>query len=349
MLALERGRAERSGRPFVLMLLDTRPVPKTAASPRFIKRLTDAVSRATRETDIIGWHRQCEILAAIFTETNLEGEIPVTALLQAKIEAVLRNHFDQSVATNVVVTTHVFPECWDKRRPDRVADFKVYPDLSREVSKKSFPIIIKRGMDIVGSSLLLLILAPVLAAIAVAIKLTSEGPVIFEQERLGQFGVSFKCLKFRTMYTNNDSEIHRDYIRSFIGGKTENENNIEGKIPVYKLTNDPRITPVGRFLRKTSLDELPQFWNVIRNEMSMVGPRPPLLYEFEAYDYWHRRRVLEMKPGITGLWQVSGRSIVCFDDMVRMDLRYSRDWSLWLDLKILLATPLAVMTGGGAF
>ena len=117
---------------------------------------------------------------------------------------------------------------------------------------------------------------------------------------------------------------------------------------VYKLTNDPRVTAVGRFLRKTSLDEFPQFWNVLCGEMSLVGPRPPVRYEFEMYDYWHRRRVLELKPGVTGLWQVNGRSRTCFDDMVRLDLRYSQTWSLWLDLKILLATPLAVVAGNGA-
>jgi lipopolysaccharide/colanic/teichoic acid biosynthesis glycosyltransferase len=117
---------------------------------------------------------------------------------------------------------------------------------------------------------------------------------------------------------------------------------------VYKIQRDPRITGVGQFLRKTSLDEFPQFWNVLRGDMSLVGPRPALPYEFDMYDHWHRRRVLEMKPGVTGLWQVSGRSRVCFDDMVRLDVRYSQGWSLWLDLKILMATPLAVLMGKGA-
>jgi lipopolysaccharide/colanic/teichoic acid biosynthesis glycosyltransferase len=349
MLTLERRRAERSRRPFVLMLLDTQAVQKMGAGPRFIERLTSVVSGATRETDIIGWHQQDEILGVIFTEITLEAEVPVTELLQSKIEQILRDHFDQNIATKLIVTTHVFPEAWDKHRSDRAADPKIYPDLSRKVSRKAFPYIIKRVMDIVGSSLLLFILSPVLAAITLAIKLTSKGPVIFEQQRLGQFGIKFKCLKFRTMYTNNDPEIHREYIRSFISGRSEAEDTGQNEKPVYKITNDPRITAVGKFLRKTSLDELPQFWNVLRNEMSMVGPRPPLPYEFEVYDYWHRRRVLEMKPGITGLWQVSGRSRVCFDDMVRLDLRYSEGWSLWLDLKILFATPLAVLTGYGAF
>ena len=122
-----------------------------------------------------------------------------------------------------------------------------------------------------------------------------------------------------------------------------------GAKPVYKMTDDPRITRIGRILRRTSLDELPQFINVLGGEMSLVGPRPPLAYEYEEYDFWHRRRVLEIKPGITGLWQVKGRSRVKFDDMVRLDLQYARGWSLWLDIQILAQTPLAVVFGDGAY
>jgi lipopolysaccharide/colanic/teichoic acid biosynthesis glycosyltransferase len=118
---------------------------------------------------------------------------------------------------------------------------------------------------------------------------------------------------------------------------------------VYKLTGDKRITPIGRFLRKTSLDELPQFLNVLRGDMSLVGPRPPIPYELAAYQTWHRRRLLEVKPGITGLWQVSGRSTVDFDAMVRLDLKYATSWSPWLDIKILLRTPIAVVRGSGAY
>jgi lipopolysaccharide/colanic/teichoic acid biosynthesis glycosyltransferase len=150
------------------------------------------------------------------------------------------------------------------------------------------------------------------------------------------------------MYANNDPKIHREYVQNFIAGQNKGANSNGYEPVVYKLTNDPRVTTVGRFLRKTSLDEFPQFWNVLRGEMSLVGPRPPVAYEFEMYDYWHRRRVFELKPGVTGLWQVNGRSRTCFDDMVRLDLRYSQTWSLWLDLKILLATPLAVVAGSGA-
>jgi lipopolysaccharide/colanic/teichoic acid biosynthesis glycosyltransferase len=348
MLTRERRRAERSRKPFALMLLDSHAVHKNGSGHTFIERLASVVSDATRETDIVGWYEEGVILAVIFTEINVEGKSPITEVLHSKVVSALRDKLDHKLASNLVVSVHLFPESWDKHRPDRVADVKLYPDLSRKSSKKRLPIVIKRGIDILGSGLLLLILSPVLAAIALAIKLTSKGSVIFEQERLGQFGTRFKCLKFRTMYMNNDPKIHREYVQRFIAGGTENEEKKPTEPVVYKITNDPRVTSIGRFLRKTSLDEFPQFWNVLRGEMSLVGPRPPLPYEFEMYDFWHRRRVLEVKPGVTGLWQVNGRSRTCFDDMVRLDLRYSQTWSLWLDLKILLATPLAVLAGDGA-
>ena len=203
-------------------------------------------------------------------------------------------------------------------------------------------------MDLAGSFLFLLLFSPLFAVIALAIKLTSEGPVFFGQERLGQFGTRFKCLKFRTMYANNNSNIHKEYVERFISGRESAQNGEAGSV-VYKIMNDPRVTPVGKILRRLSLDEIPQFLNVLRGEMSLVGPRPPLPYEFKIYDLWHKRRVLELKPGVTGLWQVSGRSRTSFDDMVRLDLRYSQSWSLWLDVKILAATPRAVFTGDGAY
>jgi lipopolysaccharide/colanic/teichoic acid biosynthesis glycosyltransferase len=149
------------------------------------------------------------------------------------------------------------------------------------------------------------------------------------------------------MYVNNDASQHREYVRKLIAGKADKQTNGEGD-GIFKLTNDPRITPVGNFLRRTSLDELPQFCNVLRGDMSLVGPRPALPYEVEAYATWHRRRLLEAKPGITGLWQVQGRSRVGFDEMVRLDLRYARNCSPWLDLKILARTPMAVIAGNGA-
>ena len=206
--------------------------------------------------------------------------------------------------------------------------------------------VFKRGLDMIGSLALLALLLPAYLAIAALVKLTSAGPVFFRQQRVGEMGRPFRMLKFRTMHVNADQAIHQQYVTQFINsGAPVRESGTNG---VFKIVNDPRVTPIGRVLRKTSLDELPQFWNVLRGDMSLVGPRPPLPYEVEQYKPWHYRRVLEAKPGITGLWQVTGRSRTSFDDMVRLDLRYARTCSIWTDMKILLATPRAVISGKGA-
>jgi lipopolysaccharide/colanic/teichoic acid biosynthesis glycosyltransferase len=153
------------------------------------------------------------------------------------------------------------------------------------------------------------------------------------------------------MKVSNNAEIHKDYVKKFIAGKagaSGSGSNGDTK-NVFKITNDPRVTWLGRIMRRASFDELPQFWNVLRGEMSLVGPRPPIPYEIESYDVWHRRRLLEVKPGITGLWQVHGRSKTTFDEMVRLDIQYSRTWTPLLDAKILLRTPRAVISGDGAY
>jgi lipopolysaccharide/colanic/teichoic acid biosynthesis glycosyltransferase len=347
LLTLERKRAERSRKQFVLMLMDAHLENGSAAA--ILKEAVDIVIVSKRETDLIGWYRQGAILGVIFTEVSEGADRPITEILRTKFETTLAERMGKERSAKIAISFHVFPETWDKGHSGWLADTKLYPDLNRTASRKRIPLIIKRMMDIAGGAALLLALSPLLAAIAAIIKLTSKGPVIFEQVRLGRFGARFKCLKFRTMYTDNDPKIHQEYIQQFISGKEESGNRNGSQQPVYKIVNDPRITTIGRFLRKTSLDELPQFWNVLRGEMSLVGPRPPVPYEFEIYDIWHRRRVLDVKPGVTGLWQVSGRSRTRFDDMVRLDLRYCRTWSLWLDLKILISTPRAVFGGDGAY
>ena len=347
MLTLERRRAERSGKPFVLMLLDANLEYGSAAV--ILEEAAEVIMASKRETDLAGWYKKSDILGVIFTEVSIEGERPLTEILRTKFETALARDLGREKAAKIAISLHVFPEIWDRNDSDWVADAKLYPDLNRGNSRKRMPLVIKRVMDVAGSAALLLALSPLLAAIAAIIKLTSKGPVIFEQERLGRFGARFKCLKFRTMFTNNDPKIHQEFIQQFISGKEECGKENESQQAVYKIINDPRVTPIGAFLRKTSLDELPQFWNVLRGEMSLVGPRPPVPYEFEIYDIWHRRRVLDIKPGVTGLWQVSGRSRTRFDDMVRLDLRYCQTWSLWLDLKILISTPRAVFGGDGAY
>jgi lipopolysaccharide/colanic/teichoic acid biosynthesis glycosyltransferase len=197
-----------------------------------------------------------------------------------------------------------------------------------------------------GSFALLVALSPLLALIAVLVKLTSAGPVFFSQVRVGASEKPFTMLKFRTMRVDSDHSLHQQYVTRFItAGASAVPTDESG---LFKIVNDPRVTLVGRLLRKTSLDELPQLWNVLRGDMSLVGPRPPLAYEVEQYKRWHHRRILEAKPGITGLWQVMGRSRTSFDDMVRLDLRYAQTQSAWTDIKILLATPRAVISGKGA-
>ncbi|MEP6636087.1 MAG: sugar transferase [Acidobacteriota bacterium] len=205
--------------------------------------------------------------------------------------------------------------------------------------------LLKRTSDVVIATLALVIAAPLWLLIALAIKLGSSGPVLYKQERVGMDGRIFLCYKFRTMQLGADSQTHREYQKQFIAG-SEEANLGDGERPVYKFHADPRITRVGRWLRRASLDEVPQLFNVLRGEMSVVGPRPPIPYEVEAYELWHRKR-LDMKPGLTGLWQVSGRNRMPFADMVRLDLFYIENWSLLLDMKIILRTALVIFRGDG--
>ncbi len=206
----------------------------------------------------------------------------------------------------------------------------------------------KKVLDFLGALAGIILFAPAMIVITLLIKLTSEGPVLFKQQRLGFRGKPFVFLKFRTMFVNNDDSIHRDYVEKLIQGKNGEINFGTSDQPLYKLENDPRITPLGHKLRKFSLDELPQFFNVIRGSMSLVGPRPPIPYEITSYQNWHYRRIREVKPGITGLWQVYGRSMTTFDEMVRLDLQYVQTRSFLLDMKILLMTLRAVFNTRGA-
>lgn len=206
---------------------------------------------------------------------------------------------------------------------------------------------LKRVSDIIISAIALILLAPVWLIISLLIKSDSRGPILFRQERVGMDGRIFLCYKFRTMRSGASDEVHREAYRKNIEGADE-ANAGDEQTPVFgKVRDDPRITKAGRWLRRSSLDELPQLLNVLTGDMSIVGPRPPIPYEVEEYDIRHRKR-LDMKPGITGLWQVSGRSRLTFEEMVRIDLYYIENWSLWLDLKIILLTLPAMLRGDGA-
>jgi lipopolysaccharide/colanic/teichoic acid biosynthesis glycosyltransferase len=236
----------------------------------------------------------------------------------------------------------------------RFADQKVIPLFAAETAKSAFEesiespsgleVGIKRAIDVVFAAAVIFLGFPFYLLIAALIKLTSEGPVLFVQERVGQNGRPFKFFKFRTMMVDNSDVVHRSFAENFIKGKVM-EDCDEG---VYKLRRDPRVTSIGRFLRRSSLDELPQFLNVLKGEMTLVGPRPPLAYELTHYKEWHKGR-LNAKPGLTGLWQVSGRSSVTFDEMVMLDLYYIDNWSLLLDLKIILRTVPVMIFGYGGY
>lgn len=347
MLYLERRRAERAQKRFVLILVDVKTAVSGGHKDRTVIALSNALADGTRETDIMGWYLENNLMGIIGTELgNATNQI-----IQDSFLGKLRKAFESSLglakSSSISVSFHFFPEEYQKDETDHSANIALYPELQKRETTKKVPLAIKRCIDIAGSGLAMICGAPLFGAIALAIKLSSKGPVLFKQERLGQYGKNFTVLKFRSMRTDCDPKIHQQYVQQFISGQV-GENSDSGSKPVFKIQKDPRITTVGRFLRKTSLDELPQFWNVLRGDMSLVGPRPPIAYEFKAYEVWHRRRVLEIKPGITGLWQVEGRSRTRFDDMVRLDLKYARAWSVWLDIKILAQTPGAVILGEGA-
>jgi exopolysaccharide biosynthesis polyprenyl glycosylphosphotransferase len=218
-----------------------------------------------------------------------------------------------------------------------------------EPSLRGQQLLLKRVVDVIGAIVGLLVAAPVMICIAIVIRLDSGGTALFGQERIGIGGRRFRVLKFRTMYDGVPDTAHRELVTKMLRGEEASAVQI-GKdgTPAFKLTNDARITRVGRWLRRRSLDELPQLSNVLRGEMSLVGPRPPLAYEFEQYEHWQFHR-LQMRPGMTGVWQVSGRNRLSYRQMCELDLAYVRDWSLWLDIKILLKTIPVVLKSSSAY
>jgi len=349
VLCLERKRAERSRRPFLLMLVEAEKLLQADQAELLAANLASTVSTVKRETDFKGWYKDGSVLGVIFTEIGEAERTTLQRAMLSRVMSALARDFKPSDMDQINLSFHFFPEDWEKEHPRRARHLVLYPDVSQRDGMSGISRSVKRAFDIAGSTLTLILLSPLLLVIALAIKLTSKGPVVFRQERVGQFNGRFTFLKFRSMHAANDATIHREYIKHFIAGDVGSAASEQSGPVVYKIQNDPRVTAVGRLLRKTSLDELPQLWNVLRGEMSLVGPRPPIPYELESYEPWHRRRVLEAKPGITGLWQVSGRSRTDFDDMVRLDLRYVLTWSIWLDVKILLQTPGAVFSGDGAY
>jgi lipopolysaccharide/colanic/teichoic acid biosynthesis glycosyltransferase len=349
MIAVERKRTERSKAPFLLMLFEAVSGDGPKRDRETLDRIAAALLSSSRDTDLIGWYKDKVTVGAMFTGLVVHDKHIVLDTFLTKVTTTLRNELTPEQFNQVSISFHLFPDDWDHDKPGQPSNAALYPDLANRDKGRRTLRVTKRTIDVLGSITMLILCAPVFAAIAVAIKLTSKGPIFFRQLRVGRYGKTFTFLKFRSMYANNDSRVHREFVTQLIAkGQAQECRNGEAS-GVFKITNDKRITSVGKLLRRTSLDELPQFLNVLAGDMSLVGPRPPIPYELAAYQTWHRRRLLGVKPGITGLWQVLGRSSVQFDDMVRLDLRYASTWTPWLDIKILLRTPIAVIKGSGAY
>jgi exopolysaccharide biosynthesis polyprenyl glycosylphosphotransferase len=289
-------------------------------------------------------------------------EIPIVGTLNNLPEIVVETGASEVIITEQNVSSEVLFDVMMRCGRRKGVEFKLAPNLFDSLPRKtnveqigSLPMIqlfrqplsplsqfVKRLEDVIIALFATIILSPLTILIAILIKFDSKGNVFYKQKRVGMDGRQFSFYKFRTMQVNNDDSEHREYLKNYIAGEAESN----GDETVFKL-NDSRVTRLGKHLRRLSLDELPQIFNVIRGEMSIVGPRPPIPYEVAEYNATQRRR-LDMKPGITGLWQVSGRNRLTFDQMLTLDVFYIENWSLWLDLKIILKTIPAMIRGDGA-
>ncbi len=348
-IAVERKRTERSREPFLLMLLEPGNRQVSEKNGKALESMLSVLVLSIRETDVIGWYKDRAVVGVIFTGLASNDKNSILSVILSRVSNTLRDKLTPDQFNQVSISFHFFPDDWDHDTPGRPSNLTLYPDLLSADEGKDSLLRIKQMIDIVGSTLLLILCTPLFAIIALTIKASSKGPVLFRQLRVGQYGQNFTFLKFRSMHIDNDDSVHKEYATRLIAGEAESKQSNRNGEGIFKLTNDPRVTRVGKFLRRTSLDELPQLINVLKGDMSLVGPRPALPYEVAAYQTWHRRRVLQVKPGITGLWQVTGRSTVKFDEMVRLDLRYATSWSPLLDIKILMRTPRAVIWGVGAY
>lgn len=345
MLAVERKRTERSGSPFLLLLLDVGKQHNLSRNERILEKIMTTLVSNIRETDVIGWYQDQVVIGILFTGLIGDDRNEILNTILVRVSRSLKNALSLDQFNQLSISFHFFPDEWDHEKPGRPSDETLYPEDSSAINSSRRYVITKRVMDIVGSIIAILSCLPLFVIIALVIKLTSKGPVLFRQQRVGQYGKCFSFLKFRSMYVDNNPAEHREYVARLIAGHAEANTSSQSGATVFKLIGDKRITRIGRIIRKTSLDEIPQFINVLRGDMSLVGPRPAIPYEVAAYKTWHRRRVLNVKPGITGLWQVNGRNRIKFDDMVRLDIQYAKLHSPWLDLKIMMRTPAAIVKG----
>jgi lipopolysaccharide/colanic/teichoic acid biosynthesis glycosyltransferase len=331
----EKRRAERSKAPLSLVLY--RIGGASTESARQAEQLVELLHREKRVTDFIG-HVGDDMVAVLCTDTNDAG---VKGFMQ-KIES-------KAGSLPIAAVAATYPDAlFDSIAHGTPTPRDIRPFMASDaVQQRDLAYPLKRTVDILFASVALCLLAPLMLVVAIAVAASSRGPVIFKQTRVGKGGLPFTFYKFRSMRTDADDRIHRDFVSSLIESG-DSPAAVTGSPSSFKMKDDPRLTPVGRFIRRTSIDELPQLFNVLKGDMSLVGPRPPIPYEAAEYQAWHLRRVLSVKPGMTGIWQVEGRSRVPFNDMVRMDLRYIRSCSLALDLRILAKTLPAVLSCDGA-
>jgi lipopolysaccharide/colanic/teichoic acid biosynthesis glycosyltransferase len=334
-LRREMRRSERSHAALSLVIYR----PQVQEHAELCKQeLLELLCSSKRETDIAG--DVGDTIAVLCPDTDEQGRMGFTGKIGAQVAdlpfTTVAATYPDDVFTSVAESAAAAPST---ARP-----FQPFVHWDVERVRSGYPA--KRCLDIVGSLIAIVLLAPLMLLVAAGIALTSRGPVIYKQTRLGRGGVPFTFYKFRSMVADVDDGIHREYVSGVIRGTAQAPGAADG-VP-YKLQADPRVTRIGRLIRRTSIDEVPQFFNVLKGDMSLVGPRPPIPYETQHYQAWHLRRILTMKPGITGVWQVEGRSKVPFDEMVRMDLRYIRECSLALDLSILLRTVIVVVRCEGA-
>ena len=333
----EKRRAERTKAPLSLVLYQVDD--KTSRDARNAARLVEMLHGAKRVTDFVG-HVGRNKIAVLCPDTNEQG---IKGFMQ-KID--LRAGDLPLAGVAATYPDQLFDNIANGKRTEAVfVPFLASDAMERRESGYS----LKRSLDVIGALTAICLLAPLMLVVAAIIAAGSRGPIIFKQTRVGKGGTPFTFYKFRSMVTDGDDRIHREYVAKLINeGDSAAPLAPDGKPATFKLKADPRVTRIGRLMRRTSVDELPQFLNVLKGDMSLVGPRPCIPYEAAKYQPWHLRRLMTLKPGITGIWQVEGRSRVPFNEMVRMDLRYIRECSLVMDLKILLKTLVVVVRGDGA-
>lgn len=322
----EKLRTDRSSAPLsvVLFRLDQGKTGRFGC----VEALLRVLHQSKRETDILGCLSE-DSVALLLPDTDEHGTSGFLQKIESRIE---RFHASTKSGTYPDV---LFDQLLKEPRDAHSHPFFFIRNL-RCLNESGYRL--KRALDIAGAIAGILLLSPLMLITAIAVALDSPGPIFFRQTRVGKGGATFGFYKFRSMFVNADDRIHREFVTKLIRGKLDEVNQGTAANPYYKIKADPRVTRVGQFIRRTSIDELPQLFNVLKGDMSLVGPRPPLPYEVENYASWHLTRILEVKPGITGLWQVEGHSSTTFDDMVRLDLEYIRKCSIASDLRILFKT-----------